>query len=394
MSPLHSGILLLSYFSTGIIMPVLSLLLLSRGCTMQTLPLMLGLYSLTALFLEVPSGVFADWRGRKPTCLLSVALVMAAFMLLLSAGSLPLVAAAMVLWGGKPRLFLWQSGRAYHRRLFGGKGGGALGPDNCPAHCTPERRDRVGRPGRRSFAGCERLCAPPAPAAGTADLRRPAVHPFSPRASPGGHTLPSVRPALRERRAPSGQPPFLGPGPLHGRFGRKPRCGRCVLAARLPVHAPFQERRMAGIAVCGKLFAAHCGRARLRTDLFLLGAPPLERLLFPSVSVGTGPPPSLASVLPSAFCGRLSSLLHCAQRQQHSGTDPSQRPQRQFKSGDGPEPCLSGLPTGELGPPCRQRCAGPPPGGQRPLGTLRPPSPACLRGLRTALPQRQAVVLL
>ena len=99
MSPLHSGILLLSYFSTGIIMPVLSLLLLSRGCTMQTLPLMLGLYSLTALFLEVPSGVFADWRGRKPTCLLSVALVMAAFMLLLSAGSLPLVAAAMVLWG-------------------------------------------------------------------------------------------------------------------------------------------------------------------------------------------------------------------------------------------------------------------------------------------------------
>lgn len=37
---------------------------------------------------------------------------------------------------------------------------------------------------------------------------------------------------------------------------------------------------MAGIAVCGKLFAAHCGRARLRTDLFLLGAPPLERLLF------------------------------------------------------------------------------------------------------------------
>lgn len=31
MSPLHSGILLLSYFSTGIIMPVLSLLLLSRG---------------------------------------------------------------------------------------------------------------------------------------------------------------------------------------------------------------------------------------------------------------------------------------------------------------------------------------------------------------------------
>ena len=99
MSPLHSGILLLSYFSTGIIMPVLSLLLLSRGCTMQTLPLMLGLYSLTALFLEVPSGVFAYWRGRKATCLLSVAQVMAAFMLLLSAGSLPLVAAAMVLWG-------------------------------------------------------------------------------------------------------------------------------------------------------------------------------------------------------------------------------------------------------------------------------------------------------
>lgn len=99
MSPLHAFLLLLSYLSTGIIIPVLSLLLLARGCTLQTLPLMLGLYSLTGLCLEVPSGVFADWRGRKQTYLLSVFLTFLGLCVLLFAHSLPLVAASMLFWG-------------------------------------------------------------------------------------------------------------------------------------------------------------------------------------------------------------------------------------------------------------------------------------------------------
>lgn len=393
MSPLHSGILLLSYFSTGIIMPVLSLLLLSRGCTMQTLPLMLGLYSLTALFLEVPSGVFADWRGRKPTCLLSVALVMAAFMLLLSAGSLPLVAAAMVLWGASRAFSSGSLDALIIDACLEEKGAERLAPITAQLTVLRSAGIALGAlvggllPAVRGYALhlllrlalliCEGLLC-------ILFLHEP------PREGTRSRLCDQLSASVALLR---GNRPFWALALCMAVLAGSQGVVDVVLAARLPVHAPFQERRMAGIAVCGKLFAAHCGRARLRTDLFLLGAPPLERLLFPSVSVGTGPPPSLASVLPSAFCGRLSSLLHCAQRQQHSGTDPSQRPQRQFKSGDGPEPCLSGLPTGELGPPCRQRCAGPPPGGQRPLGTLRPPSPACLRGLRTALPQRQAVVL-
>ena len=53
-------IYLLRFFGTGIILPVLSLLLLSRGATIETISLVIGLYSLTVILAEFPSGVFAD----------------------------------------------------------------------------------------------------------------------------------------------------------------------------------------------------------------------------------------------------------------------------------------------------------------------------------------------
>ena len=52
-------IYLLRFFGTGIIIPVLSLLLLARGATIETISLVIGLYSLTVIVAEFPSGVFA-----------------------------------------------------------------------------------------------------------------------------------------------------------------------------------------------------------------------------------------------------------------------------------------------------------------------------------------------
>lgn len=61
----------LRFFATGIIVPVLSLILLSRGATVQTISLIIGFYSVTVIAAEFPSGVFADLYGRKNAFLLS-----------------------------------------------------------------------------------------------------------------------------------------------------------------------------------------------------------------------------------------------------------------------------------------------------------------------------------
>ena len=99
MSPLQGIVLFLNWFGAGLLQPILSLLLLSRGCTIQTLPLALGVYSLTVLVLEVPSGVFADWRGRRTTFLASLVFYLISFALMLSARAFSAVAAAMVAQG-------------------------------------------------------------------------------------------------------------------------------------------------------------------------------------------------------------------------------------------------------------------------------------------------------
>jgi MFS family permease len=69
----------LRFFGTGIILPVLSLILLSRGATIQTISLIIGFYSVTVIAAEFPSGVFADLYGRKTAFLLSCALSLASY---------------------------------------------------------------------------------------------------------------------------------------------------------------------------------------------------------------------------------------------------------------------------------------------------------------------------
>lgn len=54
-----SVIMLLSSFSTGLIVPILSLLLLDKGITLRQPAIIIGIYSLTTIVIELPSGVFA-----------------------------------------------------------------------------------------------------------------------------------------------------------------------------------------------------------------------------------------------------------------------------------------------------------------------------------------------
>ncbi len=71
MNKVQQLVIFLNYFSLGLLMPVLNLILLERGADVKTLPLLIGLYALSALIFELPSGICADLLGRKTAFLIS-----------------------------------------------------------------------------------------------------------------------------------------------------------------------------------------------------------------------------------------------------------------------------------------------------------------------------------
>lgn len=92
-------IYLLRFFGTGIIIPVLSLSMLVRGATIETISLVIGLYSLTVILAEFPSGVFADLYGRKRAFLLSSVLSVLSYCLFFFSRSVPMLLIGMVING-------------------------------------------------------------------------------------------------------------------------------------------------------------------------------------------------------------------------------------------------------------------------------------------------------
>ncbi len=78
MKPAYRLLLLMNTVSMGLLIPVLSLLLMEKGCTLGELAFVMGLFSLTVFVLELPSGVLADMIGRKAVFLLSGGFYMAA----------------------------------------------------------------------------------------------------------------------------------------------------------------------------------------------------------------------------------------------------------------------------------------------------------------------------
>lgn len=86
-------------FSTGVLLPVLTLVLLERGADLQTLPLLLAIYSLTVLCMELPSGIFADMHGRKTAFLMSCGFLLISFTLFLVADNIIWLIAAIIFLG-------------------------------------------------------------------------------------------------------------------------------------------------------------------------------------------------------------------------------------------------------------------------------------------------------
>lgn len=80
------SIFFLKSVATGILMPVMSLMIMARGASLSVLPFVIGTYSLVVILLEFPSGVFCDLFGRKKTFVFSVSLMLFSFCFLLAGG--------------------------------------------------------------------------------------------------------------------------------------------------------------------------------------------------------------------------------------------------------------------------------------------------------------------
>lgn len=95
----HGVLLFLNSFATGLLSPLLTLLLLGSGIGMAAVPLTVGLYSATTVVFEIPSGMAADRWGRKNCFLLSCVFLLPSLGLLALGRGLPAMLAAMVFLG-------------------------------------------------------------------------------------------------------------------------------------------------------------------------------------------------------------------------------------------------------------------------------------------------------
>ena len=89
----------LKFFASGIIVPILSLMLLARGATIENISLIIGLYSVTVIISEFPSGVFADLYGRKTSFLLSSILYLISYCMFFFSRSAVILLFGMVING-------------------------------------------------------------------------------------------------------------------------------------------------------------------------------------------------------------------------------------------------------------------------------------------------------
>ncbi len=89
----------LRWFPTGLLMPVLVLLLLDRGLTAGQVGLCVGVQAVVVLLLELPTGGVADARGRRRVLLAATAVDALSIALLVVATTLPLVIGVFALQG-------------------------------------------------------------------------------------------------------------------------------------------------------------------------------------------------------------------------------------------------------------------------------------------------------
>ena len=89
----------LRWLPTGLLVPVLVLVLLDRGLSLAQLGVVFAGQGLMVLILELPTGGLADAIGRRTVLLAATVFEVAAFVLLISARSVPLLVLAAGLMG-------------------------------------------------------------------------------------------------------------------------------------------------------------------------------------------------------------------------------------------------------------------------------------------------------
>lgn len=95
----HGLLLFLNSLASGLLSPLLTLLLLDKGLSLAAAPLAVGLYSATAVAFELPSGMAADRWGRKNCFLISLALLLPGLGLFILGQGTAAVLAAMAFQG-------------------------------------------------------------------------------------------------------------------------------------------------------------------------------------------------------------------------------------------------------------------------------------------------------
>jgi len=95
----YSVLYFLNYFLSGLLIPVLSLLLIEKGASLSNLSIILGLYALTVVLLELPTGIMADIFGRKKTFCMSLIISAISFIVILLGRGFPILCIGMILYG-------------------------------------------------------------------------------------------------------------------------------------------------------------------------------------------------------------------------------------------------------------------------------------------------------
>lgn len=92
-------VFLLANISRGLLVPVLSFMLVDKGIALSDIGLALGAYAVTAVLLEVPSGIAADLYGKRKVYIVSLLVGIGAYLVLLIGSGFIWVIAGVVLLG-------------------------------------------------------------------------------------------------------------------------------------------------------------------------------------------------------------------------------------------------------------------------------------------------------
>jgi len=101
---LYSLIVFLKSFSTGLLIPVLSLLFIDKGASLSNISIIMGIYSLTVVIFELPTGIIADVIGRKKIFCLSLIVSLLGYSVILIGHGMIFLCIGIIFYGSSRAL--------------------------------------------------------------------------------------------------------------------------------------------------------------------------------------------------------------------------------------------------------------------------------------------------